>query len=53
MKVPVVSKTLASTSSPWTFPLKKGWAGKGLGLGFSRPTHFLREKPWGRGCLNG
>ena len=18
--------------------------------GFSRPTHFLREKPWGRGC---
>ena len=29
---------------PRVFPLKNGW-------GFSRPTHFLREKPWGRGCV--
>ena len=25
---------------PRAFPLKNGWG----------PTHFLREKPWGRGC---
>ena len=24
-----------------------------LFLLFSRPTHFLREKPWGRGCYTG
>ena len=29
---------------PQGFSLKK-WVG--------RPTHFLREKPWGRGCPNG
>ena len=29
------------TSSPGLFPQKMGGAG---------PTHFLREKPWGRGC---
>ena len=27
---------------PQSFPLKNGWGGKS-------PTHFLREKPWGRG----
>ena len=34
-----------STSSPGLFPQKIGGAGKG----FSLSTHFLREKPWGRG----
>ena len=28
---------------PRAFPSKNGWGGKS-------PTHFLREKPWGRGC---
>ena len=37
-----------TTSSPVLFPQKKGWGGK---RAFSRPTHFLREKPWGRGWL--
>ena len=27
---------------PRAFPLKNGWGG--------RPTHILREKPWGQGC---
>ena len=31
-----------SASSPGLFPQK--WVG--------RPTHFSREKPWGRGCSN-
>ena len=29
---------------PRAFPLQNGWGGKS-------PTHFLREKPWGRGSL--
>ena len=33
---------------PRAFPLKNGWGQK---RAFSRPTHFLREKPWGRSCV--
>ena len=34
---------------PRAFRLKNGWGGKRLA--FSCPTHFLWEKPWGRGCI--
>ena len=37
-------------SSPQTRPQGfslKEWVGREV----SRPTHLLREKPWGRGCL--
>ena len=33
---------------PRAFPLKIGWGGWWLKIGWC-PTHFLREKPWGRG----
>ena len=41
------SKASNPTSSPGLFPQKK-WVGREK-TPFSRPTHFLREKPWGRG----
>ena len=36
-------KTIVNSNLiPRAFPLKNGWGA----------THFLREKPWGRGCVN-
>ena len=41
----LVTRAWDSTGNlvPRAFPLKNGWG----------PTHFLREKPWGRGCSTG
>ena len=43
-----ILRTLLYNLVPSAFPSKNGWGGK---MAFSRPTHFLREKPWGRGWL--
>ena len=47
-KGPPAPRTLLYNVVPSAFPSKNGWGGK---RAFSRPTHFLREKPWGRGWL--
>ena len=64
-KFPLPLLTPATQAQPRLqgFSLKK-WVGREKALAsadhvallniyiyFSRPTHFLREKPWGRGCL--
>ena len=41
-----VTETPDCNLVPRTFPLKNGWGGERL----FPPHHFLREKPWGRGC---
>ena len=46
--VTFILRTLLYNLVPSAFPSKNGWGGK---MAFSRPTHFLREKPWGRGWL--
>ena len=43
----ILKKVPLSQPRPQGFSLKK-WMGRQWG--FSRPTHFLREKPWGRRC---
>ena len=40
------SVTVATQPRPQGFSLKR-WVGREKA--FSRPTHFLRENPWGRG----
>ena len=46
--VTFILRTLLYDLVPSAFPSKNGWGGK---RAFSRPTHYLREKPWGRGWL--
>ena len=47
-KIQLRSYQLNYQPRPQGFSLKK-WVGREKAP-FSRPTHFLREKPWGRGC---
>ena len=61
--LPLLTPATQAQPRPQGFSLKK-WVGREKALAsaghvallniyiyFSRPTHFLREKPWGRGCL--